>query len=633
MKLWNPNVIGLALVVGAFAVSLYVVLDKSFSRGSASDDGGGGRVVLMHWQLEPGYREAMQWVMDEYNALPHVQAAGITVEQLPVTERIYAQVLNVNLLSGTGADISERGMSALISNQDYAAEFFEPLGTYAEEPNPYNQGGYLPPGLHPKLQEELQDGPWRDTFVDGMRGGWLDSLQDFYAVPTSFWGGLRVYYNEQMLDEGKRLLREKIAAEPQPQWVRQFWLTEGEDGEPSGYLRNNEALHAWLGSAEPPQTLGQFLMYCEAIKALARQRGDDKLVPLAGSSYSYRQFLNAYIGPFTRDIAYELDIDRNLSVNPMETWAGFADGVWSFESPNVRSAYQIVRRICTYFPPGFIGLDREQARRRFVSEQAAMISTGAWDANGIFQTVEGEVLAPGESAPPGREVTTIDGLRYVDHRFGVTVAPFPLPGPGERWHEQIGGRSSEAGRNAGAPFNVYQHSPNKKWAVDFLQYLTSYRINQSFNRRAGWMPCVVGTSAAPKMQPFAPIVAGTHPAMSLSMGHGGAAIDTVYSGQIKNFLSGDITYDWLAGQIRSAVEEPRTGVRRLWFTEYRDIRENNIGLERHILVQATRHMVMDDAEAPDRIKRIVQRSVSTLDGAPLIHAWQRQHPDEPFPDF
>ena len=177
----NTSMLGVLLLVGACGWSLLRVL--SIQR--EINDPTVRTIRICHWQLESGYREGLQQVIDAYNAL-HA-AERIRVIQVPVTEKVYAQWLNVNLIADNAPDIAEMGKARLVEGEN-AAKYFLPLGREILAPNPYNAPELLVELKHrdPALIARLSTAPWRDTLIDGMQGGYLGDLQDYYAVPSSF---------------------------------------------------------------------------------------------------------------------------------------------------------------------------------------------------------------------------------------------------------------------------------------------------------------------------------------------------------------------------------------------------------------------------------------------------------------
>ena len=63
----------------------------------------------------------------------------VKVLQSPVTEKVYAQWLNVNLISGQAPDICLMGMSAMVNNEQYLARYFVPLTQIISSAQPLQQ--------------------------------------------------------------------------------------------------------------------------------------------------------------------------------------------------------------------------------------------------------------------------------------------------------------------------------------------------------------------------------------------------------------------------------------------------------------------------------------------------------------
>ncbi|MEO0588538.1 MAG: hypothetical protein AAF078_12970, partial [Planctomycetota bacterium] len=322
MKLLSLNTLGMFLVALGFVVSLgrVFVVSNQAGEGFASD--GATIVRIAHWQLEPGYREAMDDVMGTYNALPHIAARKIRVEQAPITEKFYAQWLNTNLVAGTAPDINERGMSSMTSGT-FVAKFFEPLGAFVNQPNPYNAPEYMPEGIDPALAEFLATAPWRETFLDGMEGGYDTALQDFFAVPTSFWGSPKLYINVQMMRKVKDVAIEALASDPLPPRLQAAF--------DEGFAVRGPELDAWLASDDAPQSFGQLVLLCEAVYLYGEQIDEPKLVPIAGSSYSLWMISSLYQVPFTASLGPVVDVNGDGTISRVETGAAYASGVWSFD--------------------------------------------------------------------------------------------------------------------------------------------------------------------------------------------------------------------------------------------------------------------------------------------------------------
>ncbi|MEM1026731.1 MAG: hypothetical protein AAGJ38_01475 [Planctomycetota bacterium] len=630
----SMNLLGVLMIGGSYAISTMFVLGRGETKVATPqiEDEDVRVVQLMHWQLEPGYREAMQAVMDEYNALPHVQAAGVRVEQLPVTERFFAQILNVHAISGTAPDLCQRGMSQLLSGNTIA-RFFDPLGDYVSEPNPYNAPEYLPSGLDRELAASLPTMPWRETYLDGLRSGWDVNLQAYYAVPTSFLGRAVLFYNADLVPKGKALLREAASASPCPAWYTDLLLRDTPDG-PSGFITETDAYRQWLSEADtPPDTLGRLLVYGHALWHLSSTPGYEDLAPIAGRDNSWTLFHNQYLSSFSHALNETLDYDYSTTVSPRETWVAYGANVWGFESPAIEAFFRCLREVTRLFPPGFLGLDREQAQRRFINGKAGFLSTGLWDAESLYRGTEGRVLRDGESDPPGETVTVVDGERRVGYRFDLEVMLFPVPGEGERWSEYKLLPQS-GGSNGGGVFMLYADSPNKEAAVDFLRFLGSVRVNEQFNRTAGLAPAILGADAVDQVRPFQVDPRGISSLTSLQPHRGPTGLIGVrYTGELKNFLAGDIPYDAFVERVVEATADPLNGIGRLWWRVDQQDRiraRNGDATYAGIVIEA---LLTDTPDDPKRRASAFRRTALLFSGISGERLFRRLHPNEPFPQY
>ena len=319
MRWLNSNVLGLGLLAVGFAASIFQI----FSKEREFSEPGKTILRICHWQLELGYRDALEKVIAEYQKLhPNVK-----VVQMPVTERLYPQWLNVQLISREAPDLCEMGMNKFTQDDTYMVRFFLPLSDIVEKPNPYNRG------------TELEGVPWRETFIDGMRGGYRESLQDYYSVPTTT-AAMRFFYNKDLLRRA-------------------------------------------TGSDRPPQTFGQLLDVCAKVKEYGRRTGE-LYIPIL-SNYQVGPFIDPYLTAFTAGLEPQVDFDLDGVISRLDTHAGFVRGMLSMDMPEVRGFYELMKALCDNMAPGFAGMDRQQAQWYFVQGRGAFLATGSWDGESIYQ--------------------------------------------------------------------------------------------------------------------------------------------------------------------------------------------------------------------------------------------------------
>jgi ABC-type glycerol-3-phosphate transport system substrate-binding protein len=284
-KSWlSWNLVGLLLLAAAFMVSIVSLLRVR----SEIFDPNIKVVRLLHWQLELGFRDALQQVIDDYNRMQEARFAKgeipqlVKVVQLGVTEKVYGQFLNTHLIANTAPDICALGMASSTWGST-KAQFFTQFGEVIDQPNPYNSRAFDDgEGLDPELREALPNIPWKSTFVEGMQSGWDGELQGYFGVPPLIFTGNRISVNLDMLK-------------------------------------------AATGSERLPTTLGEFLAAADAIRAYAKSEGKD-IIPVAGSRYS-QEFWRSLAASFF--FMHQDKLDRNLDgeVDELEGWTGIRKGV------------------------------------------------------------------------------------------------------------------------------------------------------------------------------------------------------------------------------------------------------------------------------------------------------------------
>jgi raffinose/stachyose/melibiose transport system substrate-binding protein len=345
-KLWDTlkRYPALLLLVAVYVASSGVVA-TNFFRGRGGGPGEQRKKVLRiaHWQLEPGIRDALNWLIGEYEELhPDVQ-----IRQILIPEEGYFRWVNTQLIGRTAPDMIECGLGGSDELwRKFYARYFLLLDEYVEQPNPYNKG------------TALEETSWRQTYFDDMEGGYEEQLQSYFRVPLSAFT-VRLYYNKDM--------------------VEAVWPAE-QKGAPF------------------PETFEDFLEMCDALRDHARRMyertGDKKwteFVPIAGSQYSFERFGQIYRIAMTADYLDRLDVDYDGTVSPMEYSGPFYSGQMSMLEPAIQGHFGIMRQIAEESPPGATSMDRDQAQFLFVQRRAAMIPTGSWDYSSLATGTEFEV--------------------------------------------------------------------------------------------------------------------------------------------------------------------------------------------------------------------------------------------------
>lgn len=596
------------VLLGAFIVSAvrFSQLETSSGDTMSSET----KVIrVAHWQLEPGFREALDLVMTEYNQLPHVQEAGVRVEQNPISERVYAQFMNVHLISGTAPDIAVKREMDLIKG-NALAKFFSPLGNYVEAPNRYNQPAYQADDISADLSQYLADTIWRDTFFDGLQGGYEEDLSDYYAIPICTWGGFRMIYNLDMLKDVKAFALKEASHSAQAEWMRAIWRSESH---PEGFIPKASGFD-WLKNERIPETLGQLILYCYAVQAYADASGHTTLSPIAGSSYIGNDVIEMYREAFLSRDGEMVSFEIGAKVISTEKLAAYMEGTWGFNTPSVRAYFDFMRVMAEFYPRGFLGLDRAQAQQRFVLGEAAILSTGGWDATSIY-----EGIAARDNP---------------DDRFSIAIDAKPLPAADERWSDFLDRPISEADMKGGVPFAINKQSPHFDWALDFLKFISSHRMNEKFTEKAGWLPVISGARLPEDVKAFMPSFEGLPKGYALEFRGSElpSGIRNEWSSSIKLYKVGDLDYDELEARMNQVIENPQIGAVAAWKRGLLKEKDKSQANQRSISVERLNAM-LGSVEAARRERSFTYLNLLNDEGVRYRHWWHQLHPDQPYPEY
>jgi len=314
------------IVVGA--TFLWSGLSILSSRRAETPSKDGVVLRIGHWQLEAGVRSGFNAMAEAYHKLH----PNVTIIQDAVPEGTYGQWMSTQLMGGTAPDMLEAGKVPYNVLLGYYNRYFLPMTSVVNQPNPYNKGG------------SMEDVPWRKTYKDSMRSGYIEELQEYMQIPLSQFG-VRVFYNKDLL---KRLTGREI----------------------------------------PPRDYREFLEVCRKIRSQASENGKP-YVPVAGSGYHMWMWDGYMADPLTYGALRHLDFNRDASVGNDELYVGFKTGRINFGFPAYEAKYRMIRQLTEQFQSGFTGLGRDEAVFLFAQQQAVFISTGTWDVGSLHEQARG----------------------------------------------------------------------------------------------------------------------------------------------------------------------------------------------------------------------------------------------------
>ncbi len=346
----------IVVLVVAFGAALAHVL----SLGRAGATGNRKVIRMVHWQLETGIGEAIEEVATEYSKLH----PDVVIQQIPISERGYGSWVTTRLIGGTAPEIIEMGMIPGVQFGQLLLRYFEPLSEEILKPNPYNAG------------TPLAGVPWKDTYYDGMQGGFIPELLEYYGVPASGFT-IRLFYNKTKLRE----------------------LT---------------------GLDRPPGDFREFLRTCELIKEKGRAAGQT-LVPIAGAGrYNTKLMFGRLDTVLSATFHNTVDTNLDGEVSDEERAAALVGGMVDFRDPRLAATFRARELLIPQFQPSFAQADRMDAAFLFIQQKALMIASGSWDAASYARQADFEIgicdfAMPSSSDPEfgkfivGREAEDLSG--------------------------------------------------------------------------------------------------------------------------------------------------------------------------------------------------------------------------------
>lgn len=338
------------------------VFRRSYFTGqpAADEESATGPVVLRlaHWQLEAGFRRAIEEAADDYRRTVNPR---FQLVQEAIPEGIYGQWVTSQLIGGTAPDLIApgQGLQAPIW-VGYLNRYFLPITDKLAEPNPHNRG------------TELEGVPFKLTFRDQMRSGYVEDLRAQYGIPL-YIHAARLFYNRQLLEK----------------------LT---------------------GRTSPPTDLAEFLETCSVIAS----RKDDTgrfYTPIASSGYHAIMWDNV-LDNLTYNLLPKVDVNRDGFPSSEEFFVATRQRWVNFDDPTITMRLTIFQAIARYFQPGWLGLTRDEAVFLFAQQRAVFISAGTWDARSLQEQADGLFDLKVMPFPwPAATDSRYDGLITTSHPY------------------------------------------------------------------------------------------------------------------------------------------------------------------------------------------------------------------------
>jgi len=526
----NRNNLGLILLTLVVIASLIQVARTQ----EGMDPKGKVTIRICFWQLEGGYREGMAAEIKKYEAL-HPDRH---IVMMPVTEKLYPQWLNSLLVNDMAPDLCEMGNgqagSQLTNNDTYKGKYFLGLSDVLTKPNPYNKG------------TALENVPWRETFIDGMKGQFTEKLQEYYAVPMSFFG-IGFFYNGEIMEGA---------------------VQEAREAKPAEY----KDVHV------PPQNYWDLIKVSEAIKAYGKKRG--KVIAPMVSAYSVSAggllFDNFIVG-FTAPLEKEADLNLDGVISQEETYIAWAKGPAKWDSPRMRALFETYKTLMPEFAEGILAMNRDEATNRFVQQDAAMIMTGSWDVGSLLRASQGHftLKTMRYPTPAAGEKVLVNGkqIDFGDSPEGAGGTPYVV------------GRKNSANSTGGAGYGIYKFTDAEHYAValDFLHFLSSQKENEAFNKTSEWAPSVAGAASPDLGKPFLPNPEGYMARLQWDFN---GELQGQFKSAVEDYLMDRVDYAGFVKKYDAAINNVGNGAEpawsRLYLNDQMSVRDDEKSMAAHL---------------------------------------------------
>lgn len=303
---------------------------------------------------------------------------------------------------------------------------------------------------------------------------------------------------------------------------------------------NKDLLREITGKESIPKSFSEFIKTLELIKKYTERTGKH-IIPISVSRYDATIIYWRYIVGFTANYEDTLDMDRDGIISGLELYLGLKDGKIRWDDDVNKACYELLRLLSNYFERGFTAIDRDQRTLFFIQGRAVMMAGTSWEFTSISK----------------------------ETKFPIGVCDFPIPGPNEPFGKYTKGKLSEAATGTAAGFSVCRLSKHKDKAIDFLQFLTSKRINEDFNSKIDQIPSIRGARIKEELLPFMPDPEGYTTMMRWYWQDKSRAI---YYGALLEYLQGLISFDEFGNIIENALNDPHYGWRYSLLQDIRQMR-------------------------------------------------------------
>lgn len=226
---------------------------------------------------------------------------------------------------------------------------------------------------------------------------------------------------------------------------------------------NLDLLEKATGSREMPITLTEWLCACKKLRAYGGKIGKP-VIPIGVRGFD-KATLNYLFNYYFSQMESDLHDSFSEACYP---YAKSHEILMALNSKKISSekllaAIDIAKEIGQYFSDGFMSTDLEQTKFLFFAGNVGFFPEGTWNAYSMVN-----------NSP-----------------FEVGIMELPVIGKDHKYSKYFVGRPTEQGLGVGGQFGIPKASKNFDLALEFLQFVTSWKMNQMIMvDYCKWLPAV-----------------------------------------------------------------------------------------------------------------------------------------------
>lgn len=241
---------------------------------------------------------------------------------------------------------------------------------------------------------------------------------------------------------------------------------------------NKDLLKKATGNDRMPKTYDEWLDDCEKLRQYGKKtgipiipigvRGIDKST-IATLFRQYYSQLNGHLNDTQNEFGEAVP-----NVYEQLEWLA-SDKV---DRARMLQSVNLVKNVGKYFCKGFTSTDLEQTKFLFFTGNVGFFPEGTWNAWSLVK-----------NSP-----------------FEVDVINIPVIGPKNQYYKNFTGQISELGVGIGSRFGIPKASKNFSLALDFLRFMTSYKMNQMLMvDYCKWPPAIIKAEYKGLLAKFKPV--------------------------------------------------------------------------------------------------------------------------------